>query len=25
MAEAHDKLAVMSLHYGKKEADKNIL
>ena len=25
MAEAHDKLAVMSLHYGEKEADKKIL
>ena len=25
MAEAHDKLAVMSLHYGKKEADKPLL
>ena len=25
MAEAHDKLAVMSLHYGEKEADKTVL
>ena len=25
MAEAHDKLAVMSLHYGEKEADKPLL
>jgi hypothetical protein len=25
MAEAEDKLAVMSLHYGEKEADKTIL
>ena len=25
MAEAEDKLAVMSLHYGEKEADKTVL
>ena len=25
MAEAHDKLAVMSLHYGEKEAEKQLL
>ena len=25
MAEAHDKLAVMSLHYGEKEADRTVL
>ena len=25
MAEAEDKLAVMSLHYGKKEADRQVL
>ena len=25
MAEAHDKLAVMSLHYGEKEANKTVL
>jgi len=25
MSEAHDKLAVMSLHYGKNEAEKQVL